>query len=65
MLKIHVMKDKFNSSNINIVELSTTEICKINGGSWLSYAVGYIAGMVMNGNDAYHEGTKNISGPRR
>ena len=34
--------------NFNVVELSDSECQSTNGGSWLSYAIGYIAGVIVN-----------------
>ena len=42
-----------NIENYNVIELSDLECQSINGGSWLSYALGWVAGQVANAAEAY------------
>ena len=40
-----------NLENYGVIELHKDECQSINGGSWLSYAVGYVCGKIANAVD--------------
>lgn len=37
-----------NSENLGVVELSNNQSLLVNGGGWLSYALGYMLGSMSN-----------------
>ena len=47
------MKRDLNNFNFEVEELSQAQLIELNGGSWLSYALGYIFGTLENVAEAY------------
>jgi hypothetical protein len=50
-----------NLTNLQVIEISHSDLQNITGGSWLLYAVGYVCGKIANAVDAYREGVEAAS----